>query len=148
MQKGAPSVPQDLPTEDVLRRIRIPFVQRATLTRRSESEDVFVIDVGLAGVFVEHPEALPVGEAVVIRFPLPGNEIPLVARCRVAWRHQGDSRLVSKALPPGIGLEFVELPEKDQTRIREYVENHCRQNPRVRRFLRHWPEAEREGDDP
>jgi len=25
---------------------------------------------------------------------------------------------------------------------------YCRQNPRVRRFLRHWPDAERKGDDP
>jgi len=26
--------------------------------------------------------------------------------------------------------------------------DYCRQNPRVRRFLRHWTESESRGDDP
>ncbi len=136
------------PPEEVLRRIRIPFVQRATLTHRGASEEAFIIDVGLAGVFIERQVPLPVGEAAVIAFPLPGNEIPVVARCRVAWCHEPGQRLASKHLPPGVGLEFEELGERDRGRLRAHVLAHCRQNPRVRRFLRHWPDVERAGDDP
>jgi hypothetical protein len=136
------------PPEAVLRKIRIPFVQRATLTHRGASEEVFIIDVGLAGVFVEHREPLAAGEGAVVQFPLPGNEIPITARCRVAWSHVPAQRLVSKHLPPGMGLEFVELDERGRERIREHVLDHCRQNPRVRRFLRHWPAGQRTGDDP
>jgi hypothetical protein len=148
MQKEDAHRGSDLPTEDVLRRIRIPFVRRATVSYRGKTQDVFTIDVGLAGVFVESPEMLPIGEPVEVRFSLPSNEIPLVVQCRVAWRHEAGKALVSKYLPPGIGLEFKSLSRRDQIMIREHVEDHCRRHPTVRRFLRHWPEAERSGDDP
>jgi Tfp pilus assembly protein PilZ len=137
-----------VPEERVLSQLRIPFVRRASLMHGGGSEEVFVIDLGLRGVFVERREPLPVGTEAQIRLPLPGNEIPLVARCRVAWRHTADRPLASKELPAGIGLEFVELSDSDRTRLREQLEEYCRQNPRVRRFLRHWPQAERQGDDP
>lgn len=137
-----------VPEERVLGQLRIPFVRRASLVHDGASEEVFVIDLGLRGVFVERREPLPVGAEVEIRLSLPGNEIPLVARCRVAWRHKGGPPLTSKELPAGIGLEFVDLSELDLARLREQLEEYCRQDPRVRRFLRHWPQAERKGDDP
>jgi Tfp pilus assembly protein PilZ len=139
---------EGLPPEDVLRRVRIPFVQRATLTQQGSSEELFIIDVGLSGIFVERPEPLSLGESVVVRFPLPGNELPVVARCRVAWAHREEASLVSKDLPNGSGLEFVEISDADRARIREHVLAHCRRPARTRRFLRHWPQAERKGDDP
>lgn len=148
MQNAESPGPDGVPPEDVLRRLRIPFVQRATLTHRGESRDVFIIDVGLSGVYVEQQDGVPIGEAVLIRFPLPGNELPVVARCRVAWIHKPGEALVSKDLPPGAGMEFVEVSEEDSRRIREHVVAHCQRPARARRFLRHWPEAERKGDDP
>jgi hypothetical protein len=136
------------PPESVLRQLRIPFVRRATLASGSWSEDVFLIDIGLAGAFIERAEPLPVDEAFEIRFAWPGSEIPFGARCRVAWWHPEGGPLSSKSLPPGAGLQFVEMSEPDRERLRGLLVEYCRQNPRVRRFLRHWPEAERHGDDP
>ena len=40
------------------------------------------------------------------------------------------------------------MSETDRARLRDLLEEYCRQEPSVRRFLRHWPEAERQGDDP
>lgn len=139
---------EDIPSEPVLDKVRIPFVQKATLTHKGSAQEVFIIDVGLAGVYVERSEPLPIGEALMVSFPLPGYETPLTARCRVAWWYAGDKPLPSKSLPPGLGLQFVELSDADKRRVRELVVEHCRQHPRVRRFLRHWPEAELKGDDP
>jgi len=136
------------PPDSVLRQLRIPFVRRATLVGASASEDVFMIDIGMAGAFVERAEALPVDESLEIRFPWPGSEIPFAARCRVAWWHPEGAPLSSKSLPPGAGLQFVEMSDVDRERLRALLVDYCRQNPRVRRFLRHWPEAERQGDDP
>src|SRR5262245_52840285 len=100
----------DVTSDPVLRRIRIPLIRRAILTRADgRAEDLFVIDLGLSGVFVERPEALPTGERVGIRFTLPGNDIPVQAACRVAWWHPPGAPLVSKSLPSGVGLEFVEV---------------------------------------
>jgi Tfp pilus assembly protein PilZ len=149
MRRPAFSQPRErIPPESVLRQLRIPFVRKVTLVRGPAEEEVFVIDLGLTGVFVERPEPLPVGEQVDIRLSLPDSEIPLQARCRVAWWHPEGARLASKSLPPGAGLEFVEMSAADRVRLREQLVQYCRQDPRVRRFLRHWPEEEKTGDDP
>ena len=136
------------PLESVLRQLRIPFVRKAAIVSPSRREEVFIFDIGLAGAFVERAEPLPVDEALEIRFPWPGSEIPFSARCRVAWWHPEGGPLSSKSLPAGAGLQFVEMSEADRERLRSFLVDYCRQNPRVRRFLRHWPEAERQGDDP
>lgn len=139
---------ESAPPESVLQQLRIPFVRRVALVSSARSEDAFMIDIGLAGAFVERAESLPIDELLEIRFPWPGSEIPFSARCRVAWWHPEGGALSSKSLPPGAGLQFVEMSEADRERLRGLLADYCRQNPRVRRFLRHWPEAERQGDDP
>jgi hypothetical protein len=136
------------PPDRVLRQLRIPFVRRATLHRGDQEEEVFVIDIGLAGVFVERARALNRDELVSIRFPWPGSEKPFEARCRVAWWHPEGSPLSSKSLPPGGGLEFVDMSEAGKSRLRDLLLEYCQREPVVRRFLRNWPESERRGDDP
>ena len=148
MTPALSSARESSPPESVLRQLRIPFVRRVTLASASRNEDAFMIDIGLAGAFVERAESIPVDEEIEIRFPWPGSEIPFAARCRVAWWHPEGAPLSSKSLPPGAGLQFVDMSEHDRDRLRALLVDYCRQNPRVRRFLRHWPEAERTGDDP
>jgi Tfp pilus assembly protein PilZ len=149
MAKAATSEAQDnTPSESVLRKLRIPFVRRATLKFADHEEDVFTIDVGLEGVFIERRDPLKVGQEIDIRFAFPDSEIPMKARCRVAWWHPEGAPLSSKSLPAGAGLEFVEMSDLDRSRLREQLLAYCRQQPSVRRFLRHWPASEREGDDP
>ena len=148
MKRAAPTAEDGVPEEHILSRLRIPFVRKATLVRKGRTEDAFVLDLGLEGVFIERTEELPVGELVDISVPWPGSEVPLHSRCRVAWFHAPGRKLASKSLPPGAGLQFMEMAESDRARLRELLEEYCRQHPRVRRFLRHWPDAERVGDDP
>jgi hypothetical protein len=148
MTPGLSSARKSPPPEAILQQLRIPFVRRATLVSGTRREDVFMIDIGLAGAFIERAESMAVGETVEIRFPWPGSEVPFSARCRVAWWHTSGAPLSSKSLPPGAGLQFVEMSETDRERLRGVLVDYCRQNPRVRRFLRHWGEAERQGDDP
>jgi hypothetical protein len=77
---------------------------------------------------------------VEVRFTLPGNAIPVSARCRVAWWHAPDAPLACKALPSGLGLEFVAIAERDRERLRELLVEHWRRDPRARQFARQWPE--------
>jgi hypothetical protein len=139
---------QPPPSDGVLRQLRIPFIRRARLLRGDGEEDVFVFDIGLAGVFIERAQPLEHDESLAIRFAWPGSERPFEARCRVAWWHPEGETLSSKSLPPGAGLEFVEMSEADSERLRSLLLEHCQREPPVRRFLRHWPAAERQGDDP
>ncbi len=136
------------PPESVLRQLRIPFVRKATLLREGLHEEAFLIDIGLEGVFIERSEPLPGEQAVEISFPWPGSEIPFRAHCRVAWWHPEGAPLASKSLPPGAGLQFTSMSDGDRERLRAHLVDYCRQHPRVRRFLRHWPEAARRSDDP
>jgi len=133
--------------EPPLERLRIPFVHKARLSHGGQKEELFVLDIALRGVFVERAEPLPVGTNVDLEMALPGNEIPLRARCRVAWVHAGGEKLHTKTLPTGVGLEFLEASVGDFTRVKDLLEAYCLQNPQARRFLRHWPEEVR-GDDP
>ena len=127
----------DIPSDPILRRIRIPLIRKARLTRADgRGEELFVIDLGLSGVFVERPDALPAGEPVRIRFGLPGNEIPVEAACRVAWWHPPGAPLVSKSLPSGVGLEFVELSDHDRGRVRAHLLEYLRSHLGPRRFHR------------
>lgn len=136
------------PPETVLRRLRIPFVRRAVLAHSAGEEEIFLLDIGLEGAFIERSEALPPDDSLEIRFAWPGSEIPFRAQCRVAWWHAPDSPLSSKSLPAGAGLQFTEMSEANRERLRSHLVEYCRQDPHVRRFLRHWPEAARHGDDP
>ena len=136
------------PPDSVLRQLRIPFVRRATLVRDDAQEEAFLIDIGLEGVFVERNEPLPGEQVLEIHFAWPGSEIPFRAQCRVAWWHPQGAPLASKSLPPGAGLQFVSMSDNDRDRLRAHLVEYCSQHPRVRRFLRHWPEAARRGDDP
>src|SRR5260221_6166124 len=102
-----PRTRERVPPESILRQLRIPFVRRAILVRGEAREDAFVIDLGLAGVFVERPLQLPVGEMVRLLLPLPDSEIPLDAGCRAAWWNPEGSRLATKSLPAGARVEVV-----------------------------------------
>jgi Tfp pilus assembly protein PilZ len=143
--KAEPGSPARNDASGTLRAIRIPFIQRAELTVGAETEPLFLVDLGLNGAFAERAAALPVGASVTLRFTLPGNEIPLTFTCRVAWWHAPGAPLVSKALPAGVGLEFVEWSEDDQRRLRRYLEAYL-QRSAGRRFHRPLPLAD-DGED-
>jgi hypothetical protein len=134
-----------MPSEDVLRRLRIPMIRKVTLTLRGRPEEVFTIDVGLAGLFIERKQPLDVDEKAQVEFGVPGNELPIKAACRVAWCHQKGAPLKNKLLPAGIGLQFVEMAEADRKRLRDHVLDYWRQHPKTRQFHPSWPEDELAG---
>ena len=146
MQKTAlPRAPDGAVGESVLEKVRVPFIQRAALTRGGQRADVFLMDLGLAGVFVELADPPPVGEAVDVSFRLPGNAITITARCEVAWRHAAGTP--PQGFPPGAGLHFVEIGDGERARVREYLKEYCRRDTQARRFARQWPIPGIEGGD-
>ena len=134
---AVPRAEADAPPEAVLAKLRIPFVQRARLVHGDSDRDVFLVDLGLQGVFVEMSAPLAVQDTVQIRFPLPGNEIPVAALCRVARRHAGGAS--PRGLPAGVGLEFVDISPADRMRLREHILEYWRRAGPSRRFTRPWP---------
>lgn len=131
-------------TAEQLRKVRVPFIQRATLVHGQDPEDLFLVDLGVSGAFAERAQALPVGAQVTLSFRIPGNDHPVRALCRVAWWHAAAQKLVDKALPAGVGLEFVEVSEPDRARLRQHVLDYLGQEPMGRRFHRVRPLGEGE----
>ena len=145
MTRAAPSgAAETAASDEVLDKVRIPFIQRAALLRPDGEEPLFLVDLAISGAFAERADPLPVGERVRLRFRLPGNEIPLVVGCRVAWSNPTGGRLVTKALPAGLGLEFVDMAEPDQVRLRAYLSDYLKGG--LRRFHRPWPPMSGESD--
>ena len=144
MEKVAPPpAAEGLPTEPALRKIRIPFFQRGAVAIGGIREQLFVIDLGLRGVFIERPQPLDPGQEIEVWFALPGNEIPVRARCRVAWWRSAEAAARSRTTT-GVGVEFVEMSAHDAERVRAYLLEYLSRHPRHRRFLRHPEEAEEE----
>jgi Tfp pilus assembly protein PilZ len=124
------------PPDALLQRVRVPLIERAALFREDDAEEVFLIDVGIGGAFVERREPLAVGEPVEIHFRLPGNEIPVAAGCKVAWWRPSDATLGTRALPSGLGLVYTRISDADRGRIRAYLVDYCTRHPRLRRYYR------------
>lgn len=144
MEKVAPpTAAEGLPTEPALRKIRIPFLQRGTVAIGGIREQLFVIDLGLRGVFIERPRPFDPGQEIEVWFALPGNEIPVHARCRVAWWRSAEAAARSRTTT-GVGVQFVEMSARDAERVRQHLLEYLSRHPRHRRFLRHPEEAEEE----
>ena len=136
MQK-ATAPRNDDPSEDVLRRMRIPFVRRAALVCDGHTEEVFLVDLALTGTFMERSGPPPVGTVVELTFRLPENEIPIVASCRVAWCHTPAAQPAPSGRPAGAGLEFVAMAPADHDRLRRFLTEYYHREPRARRFVGH-----------
>jgi Tfp pilus assembly protein PilZ len=134
-----------VPTEEALLRLRIPMIRKVALTLKGQREEVFAIDVSLTGLFIERKEPMVVNEKVDVEFGVPGNELAIKARCRVAWCHRKGAQMKTKTLPAGIGLQYVEIADSDKARLREHVLEYCRRHPKTRQFHPSWPEDELAG---
>jgi Tfp pilus assembly protein PilZ len=132
-----PHAAEGAPSDGVLERVRIPFVHRGELVQGDRRHDVFLVDLGLFGSFVELSEAPAVGNRVQLAFRLPANDIPVVVGCRVAWCHAEDQEPTH--LPAGAGLAFVDVSPSDRERLRAHLLEHLRSARGARRFARPWP---------
>jgi uncharacterized protein (TIGR02266 family) len=72
-------------------------------------------DVSEGGVFVQTYRDLPVGSPVEVQFDLPDAQ--LQAHGRVRWHRDS-----SDSSPPGVGIAFEELAEKDRRVIQRFCQ--------------------------
>jgi uncharacterized protein (TIGR02266 family) len=86
----------------------------------------YSLDVSAKGVFIKTRDPFVKGERVDLEFVLPDCEEVLKAVGEVRWVvRQGDPKIEEaqgKALHSGMGIEFVEISDRVQNNLREYVE--------------------------
>ncbi len=66
----------------------------------------YVVNMSTGGMFIEASKILPVDTLLVLEIILPGMEIPLKCKARVAWTNEPHS-LKKRSLPHGMGLQFL-----------------------------------------
>jgi hypothetical protein len=113
--------------------LRIPFVRRCTLTIEGEHPaSAFLVNINILGAYVAFEEQPMLGAAVECRFLIPGNEIEIVAGGVVAWLNPKQSHPVH-SLPPGFGVRFEGLSERDLGRIGDMVSSYVARSGLMRR---------------
>ncbi len=90
---------------------RAPLIAEVEYSSDSPPVSKRLTDLSVKGVFIDTMTPLPPGSLLSIRFPLPGDPMPVVVLGEVVW---GQEHL-------GMGVRFLNLRPKDEERIRAYV---------------------------
>lgn len=82
----------------------------------------FSVDLSSGGLFLTTNFPLAVDEKLFLIFSLPGQDKSITCNARVAWaNHEHDLR--KSELPPGVGVQFVDLSLEDMKSIRRFLEH-------------------------
>ncbi len=82
----------------------------------------YSVNMNTGGIFVETIKILAVDTPLVVEFMLPSKKGKLITcNARVAWTNEPGDRK-SPHLPPGMGLQFLDLSLENLRDIRDFLE--------------------------
>jgi uncharacterized protein (TIGR02266 family) len=82
----------------------------------------FSIDISSGGLFIKTDSPLEVDEMLQIGFELPNPRREVNCSAQITWVNS-HLNLKKSALPPGLGLRFIDLSLDDLHAIRNYIQN-------------------------
>lgn len=81
----------------------------------------YSVNLSSGGIFIETHDILPVDTPLALEFTLPGSPRTIRCKGRVAWVNiPGDE--LSPRLPPGMGIQFVDLSLTEMHAIKDFVQ--------------------------
>lgn len=80
----------------------------------------WAVNLSTGGVFIETAHRFEVDAPLLVSFVLPEREAELRCRARVAWVNHAERRL-KPSLPPGIGVQFLDLSGTERAELLSYV---------------------------
>jgi len=101
------------------------FKSRLPINYNVMSQDFFsdyCLDLSTGGMFLETEHPLMVGTTLNIEFKLPTNRAVIQCRARGAWVNDPSQRNKTN-LPPGMGVQFLDISLADMNAIRNYINN-------------------------
>jgi PilZ domain len=122
------------PTPKTPRSLRIPFVRRCTLTIGDQEHVSLLIDLSVAGVYVQTKASIGEGDEAVLKFRVPGNDRLMEIQTIVVYVNH-DQKHPVHSLPPGAGLRFRNLSVEDSKLVVGTILDYCRSNPLYRQYL-------------
>jgi len=95
---------------------RVPFVQSCRVETGDGGADGTIRNISVLGVYLDLDPIPKAGERLRLRFELPDGAGVVEVDAEVAWRNTPQRQKVP-SLPPGCGLRFLELGDRDHLRI-------------------------------
>jgi Tfp pilus assembly protein PilZ len=133
--KGAAKLPRPGDSAPVLPpSLRIPFIRRCQINLTRGEQSGLMMDLSLAGAYVECKDLLAVRDSTILSFKVPGNDRTLRLPAVVIWVNSTQVHPVH-SLPPGCGLRFLEVKDPDQALISRTILDYCLRNPLYRQYL-------------
>jgi uncharacterized protein (TIGR02266 family) len=84
----------------------------------------FSVNLAAGGVFLETLQMLPVDTPLTLEFFIPGATATIRCKGRVAWINPaGEPPKLD--LPCGLGVQFIDMPPRDEQAIREFIQTEC-----------------------
>lgn len=85
----------------------------------------YCLNISTGGVFLETEKPLPAGSPLSLEFRLPNRSESIISKARVAWINHPD-RVIKKQLPPGMGVQFLDLSLTDLQAVRDFIQTEFR----------------------
>ena len=97
--------------------VRVPLRNKVSVTCNGTKSELYTVNVSTGGMYIEAAEPLAVGSKVVISMPLKaGSHLSLNGV--VANSSPGTGKL-----PPGMGIEFKEVMDKERKMLMNFLKS-------------------------
>jgi len=80
----------------------------------------YSINLSTGGLFLATADVLPADTKFLIEFTVPVRPMPISCKARVAWVNH-PQKITKQDMPPGMGLQFLDISLSDVDAIREYL---------------------------
>jgi uncharacterized protein (TIGR02266 family) len=80
----------------------------------------YSVNASTGGMFIGTDNIQPVDTLFVLKFQFPNNDAIITCKARVAWVNE-PGNLRKSSLPPGMGLQFIDLSLENMHAIRDYL---------------------------
>jgi len=103
------------------RELRVACMTEVALINGAIIGNANCSDISVGGLYVTSDRKPQAGGELKVAFCLPGTEVTIKAKGRIAWENNGTLRKKPR-LPVGFGLEFTEIDTDAIKEIRHFVE--------------------------
>lgn len=109
-----------------------PRVEHPILVHYGETEELgwhdYARNIGNGGLYLDTKRELESGQELHVEFMIPGAPGPTRCRVRVAWQNNG-AGMPRPDLPPGAGVEFLDLSTATRRSLQGFVLDATRLRP-------------------
>ena len=83
----------------------------------------YSVNMSTGGLFIETVTPLTVDTPLLVEFMLPVKNKFITCKARVAWVN-APGALIKPSLPPGMGIQFIDLSLENIQTIRKFLNEH------------------------